>query len=305
MNSALGLSETAYIKQFLLHRPATRQMLWEFKLDSTVAPKIPLLRLDIAGTQASDWNEHNKSLLLDAIWAKQVEDDAPQRSNNYWFIHVRNAYGKRLTECRAGAKQYNYTEDREETEEERETRNRERKEKKEGDDRRRSRRLTRFKARKNVAQVHLDLLKARHGELVWAWEWILQVLNRLTADGMSSDETDAELGYNSVRVKISYWRRDLVKLFEFLDSQKEENATLFGKRDSDCRQGPAPYRRVRDKTGGNRSRRAALQNLPRVLYDEGWLAENHQVKMLHFSPDRFEWNELQCIVSAARSSIHH
>ena len=121
------------------------------------------------------------------------------------------------------------------------------------------------------------------------WEWLSKMLDYLGTDGMSSEESEEENHRTVFRVKIMYWRRDVVKYLDLIDEQRHKVSGLFsnaGSKGVDKRRGRG--------NGFLISERSPVKKLPRVLYDDRWfesLQEQGQL-LLKVSQHRFEWLQI-------------
>jgi hypothetical protein len=105
------------------------------------------------------------------------------------------------------------------------------------------------------------------------WSWLGKVLETLSHDGMSSEESTVEKNGVEVvlRVKKLPWRRDMETELTFIDSQRLAPAGPFG------RQGTTPKRRERGEAPGEarveigESDRKPVEGLPAVFYNQTWL----------------------------------
>lgn len=122
------------------------------------------------------------------------------------------------------------------------------------------------------------------------WKWALEVLCRLKADGMSSDESGGEnLGFDRVyRVKIMVWRRRMDDLLQFIDRGRRDRG-IFSLRGST---GETRLRSQHDVTDWPNSSRDPIPYLPYVFYEEEWFnkvdSERRQAT-LHVSREEFQW----------------
>lgn len=98
------------------------------------------------------------------------------------------------------------------------------------------------------------------------WKWALEVIRRLGAEGMSSDETANELnsGHDHIyRVKIMVWRRRMEDVLKIIDGSRHAGNGIF----SLC--GSTGLHRTRsspeEPNAWPRSRRPPLESLPYVF----------------------------------------
>ena len=121
------------------------------------------------------------------------------------------------------------------------------------------------------------------------WEWLNKVLDFFGVDGMSSEESEEENNRTVFRVKIMYWRRDMVKYLDLIDAQRQQVPGLFsnaGSKGVDKRRGRG--------SGFLISERNPVKKLPLTLYDERWFESVGQQGqlMLKVSQQRFEWLQI-------------
>ena len=121
------------------------------------------------------------------------------------------------------------------------------------------------------------------------WEWLKKVLDFLGVDGMSSEESEEENNRTVFRVKIMYWRRDMVKYLDLIDAQRQQVPGLFsnaGSKGVDKRRGRG--------SGFLISERNPVKKLALTLYDERWFESVGQQGqlMLKVSQQRCEWLQI-------------
>ena len=123
-------------------------------------------------------------------------------------------------------------------------------------------------------------------EPVEIWAWLLQLVQRLGEDGMSSEETVTEDESNHVfHVKTLPWRRNIDKELRIVDSARIQDPPRFGHSGSR----PVLRRRGNDLI----SVRDPVHWLPKVLYDAGWFArEGHRRLGVQVSRAPFPWMEI-------------
>lgn len=120
------------------------------------------------------------------------------------------------------------------------------------------------------------------------WIFLHNLLEKLTAEGMSSDETEfeQETMQRVFRVKVLFWRRDISEYLAMIDSLRDD-PEFFSTRGS---------RGVRRLTKRDESRRSPTKSLPRVLYDDSWFEEVDERRrslMLRVSKAEFKWLEME------------
>lgn len=124
------------------------------------------------------------------------------------------------------------------------------------------------------------------------WLFLKNMLERLGAEGDSSDETEIdETTLETVyRVKVMFWRRDLSKYLKMIDAQRDDPNCFSTKGSKGVRRLPA-----RDMT-----RRQPVKELPRMLYDDDWFNQiDTERRSLHMrvSKKEFEWLEIHDAVN--------
>ena len=122
------------------------------------------------------------------------------------------------------------------------------------------------------------------GNEVAIWRWLLKVMETLTADGMSSEESDLDDNVNVVfRTKRLPWRRNIDLELRIIDTERVHVPTNFGK------SGAKPAMRSR---GGHDlvSERDPVDGLPRRFYDDKWF-ESEGRKMA-VSKENFIWMKI-------------
>lgn len=127
------------------------------------------------------------------------------------------------------------------------------------------------------------------------WKWALEVIERLAADGMSSDESGGEESGVSqqdqlYQVKIMVWRRRMEDVLKLIDDCRHSENGIFSLR------GYTGLKRKRPPTNapGNWpvSHRPAMEQLPVVFYDEDWFKAvdiNVRMTTLNVSAEQFRW----------------
>jgi hypothetical protein len=139
-----------------------------------------------------------------------------------------------------------------------------------------------------VVNTMIQLKGDEGAEDVPLWEWLHEVLERLGADGMSSEESAVEGLETVFRVKILDWRRDMTKELNIIDEQRLLDSDLFSAR------GSKPGTRVR-RSDNARSGRDPVPRLPRCFYDQAWLeqqSDNYRRMTLCISEKQFRWFQL-------------
>lgn len=122
-----------------------------------------------------------------------------------------------------------------------------------------------------------------NGDDTHIWEWLGRLLQKLTANGMSSDDTDVGIS-KKFRVKVLIWRRDMDDYLDLIDRQRMEGAGY-------APGGSTPNTRLRYGKRAESTRNAPTE-LPESLYDQGWLEstdEGYRELTLSVSREEFEW----------------
>jgi hypothetical protein len=116
------------------------------------------------------------------------------------------------------------------------------------------------------------------------WKWRLLVLEKLGADGMSSDDTSFEEGRGVVfRVRKMPWRREITGDLRAIEAARYANAHIFNRR------GARPITRIRD-TNMEASKREPVHGLPIPFYDHDWFVnEPHAELKYQISKEGFTW----------------
>lgn len=112
------------------------------------------------------------------------------------------------------------------------------------------------------------------------WDFLLRLVETLGIGGMSSDDTEDEGGYT---IKVLPWRKDIRKHLNYIDDRRQD--VVSGR-------GSQPRKRG---LGTRSSKRNAARKLPRILYNEAWLAirEHDQLDILESIPKQlFRWMEI-------------
>lgn len=127
------------------------------------------------------------------------------------------------------------------------------------------------------------------------WKWSLDVIQRLKADGMSSDESGGEdqIGERIYRVKIMVWRRRIEDLIQHIDRGRRDVGIYSLRGSTGCkrlRAPPGPYPQDWPETSRN-----PLESLPYVFYDEDWfqrVSADVRQASLHVTREEFEWFQM-------------
>jgi hypothetical protein len=118
-----------------------------------------------------------------------------------------------------------------------------------------------------------------------AWQWLQQLVKTLGEGGMSSEESDTENQIETVlRVKNMVWRRAIERELDIVDHQRLMDDDIFAP------QGSKPMKRIR-AAGNPTTSRAQVDELPKALYNDGWLAglTECQAERLSISTQGFKW----------------
>ncbi|KAL4064086.1 hypothetical protein V8B97DRAFT_1920239 [Scleroderma yunnanense] len=106
------------------------------------------------------------------------------------------------------------------------------------------------------------------------WKWLSNMVMKLGADGMSSEESDEEDLTPMFHIKRMPWRWELSHELHIIDSQLTDNMSL----------GPKYAKHIRDLSSPLSSHKA-VKGLPKSFYDTDWLT--HQPGITSNSP--FPW----------------
>jgi hypothetical protein len=115
-----------------------------------------------------------------------------------------------------------------------------------------------------------------------AWRWLRKLLELLTADGMSSDNSETGIQGKVYRVTVMAWRRDVTKYMEYIDGQRN-----VGDKAGYSTRGATPRSRVRDDENAV-SNRKHVDGLPRTLYNDSWFKKQHKMSV-NVSREQFQW----------------
>lgn len=134
-----------------------------------------------------------------------------------------------------------------------------------------------------------------HDDLAF-WRWALKVIERLGADGMSSDESCVDQNVTNdrtYRVKIVVWRKRMEDFLKIIDECRYAGNGIFSLR------GSTGSRRIRPPADvpetWPRSKRPPVECLPYVFYNEDWFSEvdeNVRMTTLHVTEEEFQWAQL-------------
>jgi hypothetical protein len=123
------------------------------------------------------------------------------------------------------------------------------------------------------------------------WKWLMQVIQRLGIDGMSSEDTDNSNPLETVyRVKVMQWRKDISHELGLIDEKRLVDDEIYAP------QGAKPPKRYR--SSNNRlSTRPPVPELPDVFYDQSWLSQQSAAfitRTVAVSKEAFRWLEVFC-----------
>lgn len=119
------------------------------------------------------------------------------------------------------------------------------------------------------------------------WKWLLNVIDSLGEDGMSSEDSDHEATETTYRPTIMEWRRNMDNELRVIDNEYRRL------RNTQPKSGATPAIRVRG--GGKVSSRAPVTGLSMAFYDETWLlskSDDYILQKLKVSEDTFKWNDI-------------
>jgi hypothetical protein len=149
---------------------------------------------------------------------------------------------------------------------------------------------------RRLSEIHIrgDEIRTLEEDLR-VWTLARNIITRLEAGGMSSEDSCEEAGEVVYRVKIVVWRRRLEAILRLIDRQRKLDPTLYTTR------GSKGARRVRVPEGTLeedwqwKSRRIHQEGLPEVLYDPDWLQNvlgERAVFSLEVSREEFEYFDI-------------
>ncbi|GJJ15451.1 hypothetical protein Clacol_009729 [Clathrus columnatus] len=120
------------------------------------------------------------------------------------------------------------------------------------------------------------------------WEWLLDVLKKLTPSGMSSKESNDSNSLQTIyRVKIMPWRHNIDNELSIINGERRSEMAGFS---------PKGSLLVPQIHQGNLvSKRKPMTHLPRVFYDDEWYnlaASDIRERTLCVLWEQFEWLEL-------------
>lgn len=138
----------------------------------------------------------------------------------------------------------------------------------------------------------------------YIWTFIASVLERLGPLGMSSDETERDESRAralSYRVHFVPWRNpnfvDIADELDMLQAEKSRTTRVRGPRVQQAWMSNEPSTGTgsSESSGVPESTRRPVQNLPRIFYNEDWLAqfaEEHLDQIISVSKEQFIWLKL-------------
>ena len=124
------------------------------------------------------------------------------------------------------------------------------------------------------------------------WEWLLQLIQYLGVDGMSSEESGVEVNDEGIaqkvyRVKIMPWRRNINQELAIIDKARLQDKDLY----SEAGAKPVPRKRSEQNEASSRQ---PVCDLPWSFYDDSWfdrLNTNFRDCTLRVSKKQFHWFE--------------
>ena len=136
----------------------------------------------------------------------------------------------------------------------------------------------------------IDIKEQEDAVDVDSWKWLKSMLEYLSQDGMSSedsddDDNDLEITY---RPRILSWRRDIEQELKIIDGEYERIARTQNRR------GAKPARRKRDARNSV-SERDPVCGLPYAFYNREWLltrTDRFIKQYLKLSTEKFKWKSL-------------
>ncbi|OCB91479.1 hypothetical protein A7U60_g1254 [Sanghuangporus baumii] len=249
------------------HVPANKKDVKAYERNEHDGPSASDCRIDVYGHYNSRWN----ATIAEFVYAKVLKEENLKALPEWMEIQTRALIFRKIrraaTKCRAGMQMTNESEDAEmETEEEYAAVDK--------SFRHKTRQRTLFKQRLRTCERKLGMAAC--------WDFLGNMISTYGVDGMSSDETGDDETYH---IKELLWRKGIEHYLNFINSHRSEVVTGHGS---------GPRQRVRD--GNFTSERDAALKLPRILYDEKWLAIGlyKQDKVLNaISKDEFKWMEIR------------
>lgn len=128
------------------------------------------------------------------------------------------------------------------------------------------------------------------------WEWALTVIQRLQAEGMSSDESADDAvhpGAQIYRVKIMIWRRRMEDILQIIDQARHSKNGIYSLSGSTGLTRTRPP--VNVPADWPQSTRNPVEALPYIFYDQTWFhRESPDVRaaVLHVTAEEFQWAQV-------------
>jgi hypothetical protein len=286
---------------FIIHEPVGREEVYSYEYEDGPGPDLKNLTFDLRNGSKTPWNSKIIDLLLEEIQKRCTEEQWPFQRSEAYFREILHDRYKRLRTIWTAAQPKVTAKGILETPAEVEKRLVTKKDETLKATRQTTRRRnvgpqspdnvgteeTSQKYRRRVAVVdHLvKQTSDENEEDLPAWRWLQRLIKTLGEGGMSSEESDVENDIETVlRVKNMTWRRAIEREMDIVDHQRLVDDDIFAP------QGSKPMKRIR--AGGNlTTSRAQADGLPKVLYNEGWLAglTKRQVERLTISEEEFKW----------------
>ena len=125
------------------------------------------------------------------------------------------------------------------------------------------------------------------GDEVEIWQWLKKLINTLTHDGMSSDESEEEGALElTYQIKALPWHCNIRKELDIIDAVRMDRPTAYSPR------GSKPVHRLWNERNPI-STRQVVKGLPKNLYDNDWFEENpHLARKAQASSEMFEWIQI-------------
>ncbi|THH17438.1 hypothetical protein EUX98_g9136 [Antrodiella citrinella] len=271
---------------FLLHDPPSASDIIKFYDDTGPGPQAADLRLDVMGNPKSRWNKIVAGILLQAVQVEagnttQLPSDAYMMSLIIQRLdNLKKAWRAKLPRTRMDGTI--------EDEDEAYQRLEDTVEKTKRSTRHRTRRCAKWERRMKIVDGTIRIKDKDGDNDLCHWEWLREVLSKLTQDGMSSEDTDDEdTLVPTYKTKTLQWRRAMHDALQIIDEGRRANLVVFNP------QGSKP--RPRHQRGEViLSERPPVPDLPEQLYDEGWLKSLSEDEMSLVNPviSQWKWNEL-------------
>jgi hypothetical protein len=150
---------------------------------------------------------------------------------------------------------------------------------------------------RTTINIHSNEIRTLEEDLQ-IWIMAKNIITRLGAAGMSSEDSSLEDGTTYFRVKIVIWRRRMEAILRLIDRQRLLDPTIYTPRGSKGVKRDRIPEGTLESDWQWKSRRLHTDGLPEVLYDPDWLQNilhDRAVVSLNVSREEFDYFEIESL----------